>query len=332
METVIAVVVTYNRQKLLSECVDALKRQTHNIDKILVINNGSTDSTERWLETQNDIQFFTQKNTGSGGGFNTGIKMAFEKGYDWIWLMDDDGFPKEDALENLLEGADEKICLRNCAVINKEDKNSFVWKTGNYPGLDKVNEEIIHNYAHPFNGTLLHKELIKKVGLPQKELFIWGDETEYYHRIITKYKIPFYTKTNSIHYHPASTYSYKKDWDFYTNWKMFYYVRNRFHILKTRYSGKPRTAFIKYVFFLICLSGLIFLFQKSNKLRKIYFMLWPVKDALRNNCEATPALILERLSGKKQHNFTRYLQLSFKFLKLPVFSSERNRLHELKKA
>ncbi|MGN6267665.1 MAG: glycosyltransferase family 2 protein [Ginsengibacter sp.] len=331
METVIAVVVTFNRQKLLAECLEALKSQTRSIDKILVINNGSTDSTKSWLAGQQGIDYFTQENIGSGGGFNTGIRMAFEKNYDWIWLMDDDGFPREDALENLLEDSSNKMCLRNCAVINKDDKNSFVWKTGNYTGLDTVNEEIIHNYAHPFNGTLLHRDIIKKVGLPKKELFIWGDETEYYHRIITKFKIPFYTKTNSIHYHPASAYSYKKDWDFYTNWKIFYYVRNRFHILKTRHSGKPLMAFFSYLFFIVSFSGLILLFQKSNKLRKINFMLWPIKDAFSNNCEATPALILQRLSEKKKHHSPHYFQLPYRKLRVAVYHS-RNGLHKLEKA
>ncbi len=332
MDKVIAVVVTYNRQILLAQCVSALRKQTRKIDKILVINNGSTDQTENWLRSQPDIDFITQENLGGAGGFYTGIKTAFEQLYTWVWLMDDDGYPKEDSLEKLLEGSDEKICLRNCAVINKEDKKSFVWKTGNYSGIDEVNEEIIHNYAHPFNGTLLHKELIKKVGLPKKELFIWGDETEYYHRIITKNKIPFYTKTNSIHYHPASTYSYKNDWDYKSNWKMYFYVRNRFHILKTRYSGKPALALAMYLAFLILFSGIILIYQKSNKLKKINFMLWPVKDALNNNCKATPALILQRLSVKKQHDLIYYFLLPFKSLKYTVFSSERQRLHELKKA
>lgn len=331
METIIAVVVTYNRQKLLIECLEALRKQTRRIDKILVINNGSTDTTENYLASQADIEFFTQQNIGSGGGFNTGIRLAYEKGYDWVWLMDDDGFPKEDALENLLEGAQEKIYLRNCAVINKEDKKTFVWKTGKHATIDTVNEEIIHNYAHPFNGTLLHKELIKKVGLPKKELFIWGDETEYYHRIITKYKIPFYTKTNSIHYHPASAYSYKNDWDFRTNWKMYFYVRNRFHILKTRYSDKPLTVIFKYAFFLFSFSGLILLFQKSNKFKKIYFLLWPVKDAINNNCEATPSLILERLSYKRPGSVHSYFQSSLKGLKMAL-SVEGQKMHELEKA
>lgn len=333
MEKVIAVVVTYNRQILLSECITALRNQTRRIDKILVINNGSTDNTEVWLSQQNDVEFFTQKNIGSGGGFNKGIQLAYEKGYDWIWLMDDDGFPKSDALENLLEDdINRKLCLRNCAVINKEDKNSFVWKTGNYKGINDVKEPIINNFAHPFNGTLLHKNIIEKVGLPKKELFIWGDETEYYQRIITKYKIPFYTKTNSIHYHPASAYSYKNDWDYSSNWKMYFYVRNRFHILKTKFSNSRFIALMVYIGFLISFSGFIILFQKTDKVRKLNFILWPVKDALTNNCEATPSMVLQRLNSSHRYNLIHYFQFQLKLIKGSVPHSSRGSLNKLKEA
>lgn len=331
-EKVVAVVVTYNRQQLLSECITALRNQTRRVDQILVINNGSNDNTEDWLRNQPGIEFFTQKNIGSGGGFHTGIRLAYEKNYDWIWLMDDDGYPKEDALENLLDGADEKLCLRNCAVINKEDRRSFVWKTGNHAYIDEVQDSIIENFAHPFNGTLLHKELVTKIGLPKKELFIWGDETEYYHRIITKYKLPFYTKTNSIHYHPASAYSYKNDWDYKSNWKMYFYVRNRFHILKTRYSGNPLKALAMYMIFLVSFMGIIVVFQKSSKLRKISFMLWPVSHAFTNNCNATPGMILQKLSAPSLLNPLHYFQQQFRQAKNISFNSQAATLRQFKKA
>lgn len=332
MEKVIAVVVTYNRQELLAECINALRNQTRIVDKILVINNGSNDNTENWLDQQKDLDYVTQNNIGSGGGFNTGIKRAYESGYDWIWLMDDDGYPKENALENLLEGDDEKLCLRNCAVINKEDKKSFVWKTANYLSIDEVEDAVIKNFAHPFNGTLLHKNIIEKVGLPKKELFIWGDETEYYHRIISKNKIPFYTKASSIHYHPASAYSYKNDWDYKSNWKMYFYVRNRFHILKTKFSKSPLTALMMYIGFLITFSGVIITFQKTNKFKKLSFILWPMKDAFTNNCEATPAMILQKLASPHKYDFFYYFQHQFKLVKSSVFSPATPTLRELKKA
>jgi GT2 family glycosyltransferase len=300
---------------LLSQCITALRSQTRKIDKILVINNGSTDNTEAWLLRQPDIDFITQKNVGGAGGFYTGVKTAFERECSWIWLMDDDGYPKQDALEMLLEGDDEELCLRNCAVINKDDKKSFVWKTANYTSIGDVTEMTIKNVAHPFNGTLLHRKVIEKVGFPNANLFLWGDETEYYYRIIRKNNIPYYTKANSIHYHPASAYSYKNDWAFSSNWKMYYYVRNRFFILKSKFSKSAAIACMMYCFFLIAFAGTIIVFQKTNKLKKLGFILWPMADAFTNNCSATPAFILNRLSTPSQHSVNNHLFFYIKILK-----------------
>ena len=298
MDKVIAVVVTYNRLQLLSNCITALKNQTRKIDKILVINNGSTDNTERWLFQQQGLDFITQENLGGAGGFYTGVKTAFERGYSWIWLMDDDGFPKEDALEKLLEDDTEELMLRNCAVINSADKKSFVWKTLQYKSIDDVKSKVIPNIAHLFNGTLLHRRIVERVGFPNPKLFLWGDETEYYYRVIKKNAIPFCTITDSIHYHPATSFSYKQQWDYKTGWKMYYYIRNRFHVHCSKFSSFVPLAYLMYAGFLLVFAFITVLYQKDDKLKKLFFILWPAKDALQKNFEATPAYILEELRTK----------------------------------
>lgn len=306
MEKVIAVVVTYNRQNLLSECINALKNQTKKLDKIFIVNNGSTDDTEKWLEQQPGIEFITQLNSGGAGGFNTGINYGYKNGYSWIWVMDDDGYPKEDALEKLLEDDTEQLCLRNCAVLNKEDKKSFVWKTKNFRTIDEVKTNVINNVCYPFNGTLLHRKIVERVGLPKASLFLWGDETEYYYRIIRKNKIPFYTVTNSIHYHPATAFTYKADWNYSTGWKMYYYLRNRFYILKSKFSKNLALASLMYIGFLILFAATVVVFQKTNKIKKLSFIFWPATDAFANNLEATPEAIIKRLTEKTPytHVFT----------------------------
>jgi rhamnopyranosyl-N-acetylglucosaminyl-diphospho-decaprenol beta-1,3/1,4-galactofuranosyltransferase len=332
MDKVIAVVVTYNRQLLLAHCIDALRKQTRKIDKILVINNGSTDHTELWLRHQEDIEFITQENVGGAGGFYRGIKTAFEKSYTWIWLMDDDGYPKEDALEMLLEGDNEELCLRNCSVINKEDKKSFVWKTGNYSTLDEVENTVIKNVAHPFNGTLLHRKIIERVGFPKANLFLWGDETEYYYRIIRKNKIPFYTKANSIHYHPASAYSYKNDWNLSTNWKMYFYIRNRFVILKTKFSDNLPMAVLMYLCFLMTFAGTILIFQKTSKLKKIGFIFWPMRDAFTNNFKASPSFILQKISSSSSYRQGNYFFNQARGLRNLIVPFSSSDIGKLKKA
>lgn len=300
MNNVIAVVVTFNRQQLLSECIAALRNQTRKVDKILVINNSSTDDTINWLNNQADIEFFSQDNVGSAGGFYTGIKMAYDSGYSWIWLMDDDGYPKNDALEKILENDTEELYLRNCAVLDKNNKKNFVWKTKNYTSIEQVIESEIKNTGRPFNGTMLHRKIVERVGLPRPDLFVWGDETEYYYRITKKNKIPSVTIANSIHYHPATSFSYKQEWDYKSGWKMYYYIRNRFHVHRSKFPAVAPLAYIMYAGFLLVFAFITLAFQKRDKIKKLAFIFWPAKDALQNNFSAMPATILERLTSNRK--------------------------------
>ena len=320
MEKTLAIIVTYNRQKLLSECIESLRRQSHSLDKILVINNGSTDSTEQWLTNQKDITFITQNNTGSAGGFSTGIKWAFENKFTWMWCMDDDGYPKEDALENLLSAAEGRdLTLLNCAVIDKENKKSFVWKTGEYKTLQDVDTNIIEGIGHPFNGTLIHRKIVERVGVPQSRYFLWGDETEYYYRITRKNKIPVCTVANSVHYHPSTAFSIKQDWDYLSGWKMYFYVRNRFHIHKTKFSSRF-IALVNYLCFVAAFAGIIVLFQKTDKIKKLSFLFWPVLDAFTNHFDATPPAILVRLKTGRNRSWVLSLNIFFQSLMLKLFT------------
>lgn len=300
MEKTIAVVVSFNRQALLAACIEALRNQTHKPDAILVVNNGSTDRTAEWLEKQHDVQYITQENLGSAGGFNTGIKWAFDKGYSWIWCMDDDGYPHPSALKNLLanEPAQHRALL-NCAVLNIADKKHFVWKTANYKTIDEVKETRIEGIGHPFNGTLIHRSIVEKAGLPKSSLFLWGDETEYYYRITRKYQYPVYTIPSSIHYHPAAAFNLRTDWNHQQTWKMYFYIRNRLHIHRAKFKNML-VSYVHYAFFLAAFTGMILFFQKTDRIKKISFLLWPVKDALNFNYGATPAVILQKLNQQEK--------------------------------
>ncbi len=298
MEKVVAVVVSYNRQGLLSECIQALRAQTRKPDEILVVNNGSTDNTEQWLSTQPDIKFITQANLGSGGGFSTGIQWAFKNNFTWIWCMDDDGYPAPEALQRLLDHDSSDRSLMNCAVVSKDDRESFVWKTGGYTNIHSVNEPVIKNAGHPFNGTLIHRAIVERVGVPNPAYFLWGDETEYYYRIVRQNKIPVFTVTSAIHYHPPAAFNYKDDWNFSSSWKMYYYVRNRYHIHLVKFNNKL-IALVNYLCFIAAFAGIILVFQRTDRLKKLRSIVRPVADAFTNNFTATPSLILQKLNNSK---------------------------------
>jgi rhamnopyranosyl-N-acetylglucosaminyl-diphospho-decaprenol beta-1,3/1,4-galactofuranosyltransferase len=218
-------------------------------------------------------------------------------------------------------------CLRllNCAVIDKEDKKTFVWKTQQYKTLDEVDCKIIQGIGHPFNGTMLHRRIIERAGVPKPKFFLWGDETEYYYRIVKQNKIPVCTVASSIHYHPATAFSIKKDWDYTSGWKMYFYIRNRFHIHQVKFNSKL-VALLHYCCFLAAFTGIVLLFQKTDKLKKLNFMMWPVADAFKNNFEATPPFILDKLKTKQTFSLTASLNGYLKSTWLNIlapFSTQR---------
>lgn len=87
---VAAVVVTYNRKELLRECLQALLNQTRPLDEIIVVDNASTDGTDQMIpeEFPQITHVRLPENIGGAGGFHEGMKLAYEKGHDWIWVMD----------------------------------------------------------------------------------------------------------------------------------------------------------------------------------------------------------------------------------------------------
>ena len=222
--------------------------------------------------------------------------------------------------------------MHNCAVINKEDKQSFVWKTKHYKSISDVDKRIIMDVSHPFNGTLLHRKIVERVGLPKPGLFIWGDETEYRFRIINKNKIPYCTVSDSIHYHPASVNIYKTDWDFMTNWKMYYLLRNRFAILRSRFYQSILLSTFMYLGFIFLFAGTVLVFQKTNKAKKLGFIFWPVMDALNRNYKATPAIVLQKLQLLLNIVLAIIFNSKLKYLKPSFRSLLPLRPHEFEKA
>lgn len=196
------VVVTYNRCDDLELCVAAIKAQTVPSD-IIIVDNGSTDGTKEYLDTlPKDIKVIHQANLGGAGGFYIGTKYAFDMGYEWVWMMDDDGLPEKYQLENLLAVAEKyghKVL--NALVVNKDNHSRFAFGKQELLSSVDLHVDFLPQPLSPFNGTFINREVMAKVGFVKKEMFIWGDEQEYMARIRKGGYTP-YTATHAIHFHP----------------------------------------------------------------------------------------------------------------------------------
>lgn len=204
MNNIAAIVVTYNRKALLKECVEKLQAQTQPLD-ILIIDNASTDGTsELFDKCEDNLHYYnTGSNLGGAGGFNYGIKKAYNLGYDYFWIMDDDTLPypnalfelfsKKDAigqfgfLSSVAEWTDGTLCNMNIQRTGINSKNI------NYN--DTINTVIMATFVSFF----LSRKIVEEIGLPIKEFVIWSDDLEYSRRISRKYPCYLITTSKVLH-------------------------------------------------------------------------------------------------------------------------------------
>lgn len=233
-----AVVVTYNRLNCLKKVVSSLKKQTVSLSNIIIIDNGATDGTHEWLDEQEGICVIHQDNVGGSGGFYRGIQEALKTENDWIWCMDDDVYPREDCLENLLEQRSNGVgvlCpqrIQNGRVFVSEFKKLNLSNPFRPLHLEPLKESDITS-VNPleiegmvFEGPLFKREVIERIGLPTKEMFILYDDTDYSYRAVKAgYKV-LYVPTARLDKEFFNQNLTREQFLHKNRWKEWYHIRN----------------------------------------------------------------------------------------------------------
>ena len=210
MNRIAAVVVTYNRCKMLVGCLERLLAQKDAVCDILVVDNASTDDTARTVESiieKNPKRMAyrnTGKNIGGAGGFNFGLRWAVEDGYDGIWLMDDDTYPEPDALAQLLHAdalLEGSYAFLSGAVLWTDGTGCIMNRPGIYSKyeaeISRLTDGLLRVEQATFVSMFLKKETVLKCGLPIRDFFIWGDDIEYSRRICIRHGLPAYLVAGS---------------------------------------------------------------------------------------------------------------------------------------
>ncbi len=245
-QRIIAVVVTYNRLNLLKRAVEHIRRQTLPVEEIIVVNNDSNDGTTEWLNAQTGITVVHQENVGGSGGFYTGIKNAYENGADWIWCMDDDVWPTDNCLETLYGYASREdkmgiACPRRLfgggKIVSGETRTFNLTNplrpTHNFLSSKEVGDkDIVKIEGMAFEGPLIKRAVVEKIGFPNKDLFIFYDDSDYsYRAVLAGFDVCLLPKAilNKEEF-PSK----KKDKKAIANdWKLHYFVRNMSYFNRT---------------------------------------------------------------------------------------------------
>jgi rhamnopyranosyl-N-acetylglucosaminyl-diphospho-decaprenol beta-1,3/1,4-galactofuranosyltransferase len=294
--SVASVTVAYNAAGLLPRQLEALLRQTHPLQEIIVVDNASTDGTVEMLSPQFPLVTVLRmkENVGMGGGLAAGMAYAsLKKGHDWVWTFDHDSVPNDDALQTLLDGAESLGDIQELGIMaalpvhqgTGDCYHPLFWNDGFVkPSEEQRRQPIWFADLVISSGCLVRREVVQKVGLPRADFFIDFVDFEYCLRARAQgYKVAIVPGAKFDHEigHTREVWlpGRSRLWWTQAPFREYYLTRNLAYIAWWLYPNQRTKAFaIRY---LARRAGGVLLFS-SNKLaclRKMAQGLWDGRQA-----------------------------------------------------
>lgn len=246
------VLVTFNRLDKLKSALACYEAQSVRPKYMIVVDNCSTDGTSDFLkEWKAEEQGFEKEvlilneNTGGAGGFYAGMERGLCKEADWIWLSDDDAYPRTNAFEKLVlyyekQSENEQktiaaLCssVYNCGKLHAAHRNHLKitkFKCRIYSStIQEYQKEAFEVDIFSYVGVLIRKTSLEKAGLDCRDFFIYCDDQEHSIRLGRTGRLICVTDSIVDHDTPP----FNKD---VLNWGLYYKKRNDLLMIKRNFS------------------------------------------------------------------------------------------------
>ena len=214
MEKILVVIVTYNALKWAEQCLNSLRLSSLKVD-VFVVDNGSTDGTQTYIQEKHPEAIFFQSegNLGFGRGNNIGLEYALKHGYDYVYLLNQDAWLYQDTLE-LLVCTHKKhpeygiISPLQCQANEKNLDAHFIRCITNYgKNLQLLGDSMLgimrDVYEVPFVMAahwLISKECLLSVGGFSPTFSHYGEDGNFIHRATyTGFKVGICPMAKAIH-------------------------------------------------------------------------------------------------------------------------------------
>lgn len=163
MTDISIIVPAYNAEKYLNKCIDSLINQTKKELEFIIINDGSTDNTEKIVKEYKDqrIKYYKNSNQGIGKTRNFGIDKATGK---YIMFVDSDDYIDKYTCEKMYNKVqNENLDIAICDFYKEYDNGNIEEiHTNNFSSSSlKENPDIITEYLCPWAKIYERKMLIK---------------------------------------------------------------------------------------------------------------------------------------------------------------------------
>lgn len=191
------VIVTYKRQELLERLFASILHLDSAPWAVVVVDNENSATTGACVDTFASaarsqwpellVRYEPQlENSGGAGGFSAGVRVAFDLGAQWFWLMDDDVAVMPDALDILEKWAEKSDVIQG--QRRDFDGGLFYWqykfmrRMCMYNPLGKASFEgkaSLPADVMCFEGAYFSRRVVETIGLPDPRFFIYFDDACY---------------------------------------------------------------------------------------------------------------------------------------------------------
>ncbi len=189
---VTVVIPAYNSEKVIARALDSVFAQTVQPQKIIVIDDGSTDNTGDVVRKYSNILYVVQKNAGPAAARNHGIKLA---NTEWIAFLDSDDYWYPERLQCQWEIISKNPKLMWCSgllAVNKAGKEmelpivQSVVKKVKQSGFINVYDLTMSGYHLHLNNLLINRSVFDKVGVFDESVTL-GEDRDLWWRISLQY-------------------------------------------------------------------------------------------------------------------------------------------------
>ena len=191
IQEITVIIPTYNRGHCVMKALESVLSQTLTPTEILVIDDGSTDGTEKLFENNQSslVKYYRKKNGGVSSARNFGARLA--KG-NWLAFLDSDDHWFPEKLEqqcNCLEHHSVRACYCQIRTSDGERKGGFHEALPNVPNGQFFHEDIVWELlwkteGHPMVQTLLiEKNLFSSLGGFDETLEV-AEDTAFFYRVL----------------------------------------------------------------------------------------------------------------------------------------------------
>jgi len=122
------IVAVYNTEELVEKCINSILNQSHQNLELLLINDGSTDSSgeicKKYSRIDPRVQYLEKSNGGQGSARNMALDIASG---DYIAFVDSDDWINQDMYENMLSYLENnEVEIVQCSSIKVDDRGNIV--------------------------------------------------------------------------------------------------------------------------------------------------------------------------------------------------------------